>query len=145
MDDNFFMQRCLELAANAKRNGKTAVGSIIVKDNLIIAEGMEGESKVPPLLGHAEIIAVVKAVEMLNTKHLTDCILYTTVEPCFMCSFVIRETGIAKVVFGTKAGEIGGMHSIYPLLSTNDISRWPTPVHVNGGVLERECLQLLQK
>jgi tRNA(adenine34) deaminase len=145
MTDNFFMQRCLELAADAKRNGKTAVGSVVVKDNLILAEGTEGDNSLPQLLGHAEIIAIVEAVKNSGTKDLSNCVLYTTVEPCFMCSYLIRETGIARVVFGAKAGEIGGVYSSYPLLTATDISKWQSPVQVDGGVLEKECLQLLQK
>jgi tRNA(adenine34) deaminase len=145
MEDNFFMQRCLQLAADAKRNGKTAVGCVVTKDDQIIAEGMEGDDSLPQLLGHAEIIAIIEAIKKSGTKDLSDCVLYTTVEPCFMCSYVIRETRIARVVFGAKAGEIGGVHADYPLLTATAISRWQTPVEVHGGFLEKECLQLLQK
>lgn len=145
LEDNFFMQRCLELAANAKRNGKTAVGAVVTKDNVIVAEGMEGDNSLPSLLSHAEIVAIVEAVKKLGTKDLSDCVLYTTVEPCLMCSYTIRETRIARVVFGTKAGEIGGVYSSYPLLTATAVSRWQTPVEVDGGFLEKECLQLLQK
>lgn len=139
------MQRCLQLAADAKRNGKTAVGSMVVKGNLVVAEGTEGDASLPQILGHAEIIAIVEAIKKLGTKDLRNCVLYTTVEPCFMCSFVIRETGIARVVFGARAGEIGGVYADFPLLSTTAISRWQTPVQLDGGFFEQECLQLLQK
>src|SRR5688572_13687418 len=142
MEDNFFMQRCLQLAADAKRNGKTAVGAVVTKDNQIVAEGTEGDDSLPQLLGHAEIIAIIKAIKKSGTKDLSDYVLYTTVEPCFMCSYVIRETRIARVVFGAKAGEIGGVYSSYPLLTATAISRWQTPVEVEGGFLEKECLQL---
>ena len=145
MEDNFFMQRCLQLAADAKRNGKTAVGAVVTKDNQIVAEGTEGDDSLPQLLGHAEIIAIIKAIKKSGTKDLSDYVLYTTVEPCFMCSYVIRETRIARVVFGAKAGGIGGVYSPYPLLTATDISRWQTLVQVDGGLLETDCLQWLQK
>ncbi len=145
MNDHFFMQRCLQLAAEAKKNGKTAVGAVMVKDNNIIAEGWEGESLLPDILGHAEIVAIVKAIEKLNTKDLSLCTMYTTVEPCFMCSYLIRETQIARVVFGAKAGDIGGVHSNFPLLGTTAIGRWKKSVATEGGMLEKECLQFLQK
>jgi tRNA(adenine34) deaminase len=145
MEDKFFMERCLQLAADAKRNGKTAVGAVVTKDNQIVAEGIEGDNSLPSLLSHAEVIAIIAAIKNLDTKDLSNCVLYTTVEPCFMCSYVIREARIARVVFGAKAGDIGGMYSSYPLLTATDISKWQTQVQVHGGLLERECLQLLQK
>jgi len=88
---------------------------------------------------------VLKAIKKSGTKDLSDYVLYTTVEPCFMCSYVIRETRIARVVFGAKAGGIGGVYSPYPLLTATDISRWQTLVQVDGGLLETDCLQWLQK
>ena len=144
-ENEFFMQRCLQLAAEAKRKGKPAVGSVVVKDKVIISEGTEGESSLPPLLAHAEIVAILKAIQKLGTNDLFNCVLYTTVEPCYMCSYVIRETKIARVIFGTKAGEIGGAFSSYPLLTTKAVSRWQTEILLERGVLEEDCLQLLKK
>ncbi|HKH61176.1 MAG TPA: nucleoside deaminase [Flavitalea sp.] len=144
-ENEFFMQHCLQLAADAKRKGKTAVGSVVVKDNLIIAEGTEGDSSLPQLLAHAEIVAILKALQKIGTNDLYNCELYTTVEPCYMCSYVIRETNIARVIFGTRAGEIGGAFASYPLLTTKAVSRWQTEILLDGGVLEEDCLQLLKK
>jgi tRNA(adenine34) deaminase len=118
---------------------------VVTKDNQIVAEGIEGDNSLPSLLSHAEIIAIIAATKTLDTKDLSNCVLYTTVEPCFMCSYVIRETRIARVVFGAKAGDIGGVYSSYPLLTATDISRWQTLVQVDGGLFEKECLQWLQK
>lgn len=139
------MTHCLDLARLAKANGKTAVGSVIVRDGKIISEGIEGSPDFPPILAHAEAIAIVKAIEVSGTRDLSDCSLYTTVEPCLMCSFLIRETQINRVIYGTGAGSIGGATSNYPILIVTDITRWKSVPEVTSGILSTECDQMLIK
>lgn len=143
--DELFMQRCLELAAIAKSNGKTAVGSLIVKAGETIAEGIESSAEYPQLIAHAEIVAILKANDILGTKDLSGCTLYTTVEPCFMCTFLIRETKINEVVFGVSAGQIGGSNPEFPLLTTQKIARWPVELKIKGGVMEQDCRAMLSR
>jgi tRNA(adenine34) deaminase len=57
---------------------------------------------------HAEIVAVSLAQKKLGTKDLSDCTLYTNVEPCAMCSFPIRETRISRVVYAIGSRLMGG-------------------------------------
>lgn len=137
-----YMRRCLELAAEAKAHGKTPVGSVLVKDEKIVGEGIEGTEKLPAALAHAEVAAILEAISYLNSSDLSPCVLYTTVEPCFMCSYLIRQTKIHKVVFGIKTPGVGGASSDYPILSAKDIAKWPFTPLIIGGILEKECLAL---
>lgn len=143
--DELFMRRCLELASIAKGRGKTAVGAVVVRNNEIIAEGVESSEEYPALVAHAEIIALIKATEVLGIKDLSGCKMYTTVEPCFMCGYLLRETKIAEVIFGASAGQIGAGNPDLPLLTTDKITRWPVQIKVRGGVLKEECEAMLQK
>lgn len=138
-----YMQRCIELAAEAKKNGHTAVGSVLVSNDSIIAEGMEGDALLPKIMSHAENIALLKAIEIRGHKDLSDCILYTTVEPCFMCAYLIRQTKIKKVVYGTET-PAGGYSSDYPILTAKSISSWKNVPEVIGGFLKDECENLLK-
>lgn len=138
------MQRCLELAAQAKANGKTAVGSVITRKGKIIAEGSEGDPQLPSLMSHAENIALLKAIEHLDSRDLSSCELYTTVEPCYMCTYLIRQTRIKKVVYGTTT-PAGGASSTHPILKTTDVEVWDPPPQIVEGVLKEECMALLQK
>lgn len=138
------MKRCLELATEAKSRGKTAVGSLIVKNDVIIAEGIEGAPDLPGIMSHAENIAILKAIDQLGTRNLESCRLYTTVEPCFMCSYLIRQTRITKVIYGTKT-PAGGDTSAYPILRAENIAVWGHPPEIIGGILQADCEKLLQK
>lgn len=143
-DHEKYMKRCLELAAKAKSNNKTAVGSLVVENGKIIAEGIEGAENLPSPLAHAEILAILKAIKYTGSKELQNCILYTTVEPCFMCSYLIRQTKIKEVVFGTTTPETGGVSSEFPILTAISIRKWHPPPVVVDGVLKEECQIILK-
>lgn len=142
--DEKYMHRCIALAKIAKARGNSPVGAVIVKDDQIIAEGIEGETDIPAPVAHAEIIAVLKAVRYCRSNDLSGCVLYTTKEPCFMCSYLIRQTKIRGIIFALRTEGTGGASSIFPILSTNEISRWPSPPFIMEGMLKATCIQLLQ-
>lgn len=137
-----FMKRCLELASLAKKNKQSPVGSVIVKDNKVIASGVEGSEELPDMLAHAEIIAILNAVKYTGSEDLSECELYTTVEPCFMCSYLIRKTKIRRVVYGMETEETGGINSTFPFLKTGNFTKWNKPPEIIGGILREECKNL---
>jgi tRNA(adenine34) deaminase len=111
----------------------------------IIAEGIERVRAKHDLTAHAEIEAVKEACAKLASSNLEGCTLYTTAEPCFMCSQLIRQTRISQVVFGRRVPHIGGVTSKFPVLADATWDRWSPPPVVVAGILADECEQLLQK
>jgi tRNA(adenine34) deaminase len=137
-----FMRRCIQLARHAKVQGNTAVGSVVVFDGKIVGEGVEQLPAGNILTGHAEVLACQQAIETLKVRRLEKATLYTTAEPCFMCSYVIRQCRIAKVVYGTETAMIGGVTSSFPILTTLGLNAWKPAPQVIGGVLAEECRRL---
>lgn len=136
------MRRCIELAKIAKCRGDSPVGSILVKNGQIVAEGIEGGNTHKDITFHAEIEAVRNATVRLGKTDLSDCFMVTTHEPCIMCSYVIRHHKIALIVVGMTTGEIGGYSSALPVLSDRTISKWSTPPKIIDKILERQCKAL---
>jgi tRNA(adenine34) deaminase len=139
-----YIRRCIELGRQARTNGNAPVGSVVVKHGAIIAEGFEGENEIPRPIAHAEMIALLKAIQHLAAKDLSGCTLYTTKEPCFMCSYLIRQTGISEVVFVSRTEDKGGISSQYPILTARDIKKWPSPPVIIEGILKEICEQFLK-
>jgi tRNA(adenine34) deaminase len=134
-----FMRLCLNLAGLARQRGEAPVGSVIVRDGSVIAEGIEGVRAQHDIAGHAEMEAIRRACETLQTLDLSGCALYTTAEPCFMCSYAIRACRIGIVVFGAPVNAVGGFSSDFPVLNTNAVPNWGPPPTIVQGVLPEEC------
>ena len=141
-DHEFYMRKCISLALVAKENGESPVGSLIVQNGKIISEGIESGKTHNDITYHAEIEAVRHAVKFLQSNNLSDCMLYTTHEPCIMCSYVIRHYKINSVIAGLTTGEIGGYSSGLPVLLDTTISKWGKPPAIINGILENECRKL---
>ncbi len=89
----------LKEAQKAYDKGDIPIGCAIVKDDKIIAKAHNLKENKQIATYHAEILAINKACKKLNTWHLDDCTLYTTMEPCTMCSGAIIQSRIKKIVY----------------------------------------------
>ena len=99
-------------------------GATIVKDGKIICSCHNTVMESKDATAHAEINAIRKASQILNTHDLTGCILYTTAEPCPMCLSAIIWANIKEVYYSnTKkdANDIGFRDDIiYEYLKGNN-------------------------
>ncbi|HEX6545585.1 MAG TPA: nucleoside deaminase [Bryobacteraceae bacterium] len=134
-----YMRMCLELAEIAWKHGEAAVGSIIVRDDSVVAKAAEGVRTGHDIARHAEMEAIRRSCEFLQTLDLSGCVLYTNVEPCFMCSYAIRACRIDTVVFGAPVDTVGGFSSQFPILRTNAVPSWGPPPKIIQGILREEC------
>jgi tRNA(Arg) A34 adenosine deaminase TadA len=102
-----FMKLAIKEAINGnKKGGKYPIGAVIVKGNRVIAKSCNGlPSNIDPT-AHAEIIAIKKAAKKLSSRYLDDCILYTTNEPCAMCSGAMVWANMNGLVFGASVQDM---------------------------------------
>lgn len=138
IEDEKYMHRCLQLAANGRQNAKPnpMVGAVIVCDGRIIGEGYHvrcGE-------GHAEVNAF-KSVAEKDGILLSKSTLYVSLEPCSHygrtppCADLIVNKGVKRVVVGCvdPFAKVQG-RGIKKLRDAG--------IEVTVGVLEKECLAL---
>ena len=96
---NKFMARAIELSIESVNTGGGPFGSVIVKDEKIIAEGSNKVTSTNDPTAHGEIVAIRKACKSLNNFNLSGCELYSTCEPCPMCLSAIYWAHIDKVYY----------------------------------------------
>ncbi len=101
MKDQDFLKRAVQLAEKGIERGFGPFGAVIVRNGEIISEAVNSVTSSKDPTAHAEISAIRKASEILNTHNLGDCILYSSCEPCPMCLGAIYWSGIKKVFFAT--------------------------------------------
>ena len=102
MNSDFFMQKAIELSIKNIRNNGGPFGCVIVKNNKIISEGVNGVTQNNDPTAHAEIVAIRNACKKLNTFDLSGCELYTSCEPCPMCLSAIYWSHIDLVYYGNS-------------------------------------------
>jgi len=96
---NKFMTRAIELSIESVNSGGGPFGSIIVKNDKVIAEGSNKVTLNNDPTAHGEIVAIRKACKSLNNFNLSGCELYSTCEPCPMCLSAIYWAHIDKVYY----------------------------------------------
>ena len=141
-DHESFMRKCLDLAIEARNQGNTPVGSVVVLDGEIMGEGSETLPAGSSITGHAEILACQSALDATGRRDLAGAVLYTTAEPCFMCAYAIRQLRIGLVVYGIETPVVGGATSTHPVLTDPALDGWRRAPEVVGGVLRGECERL---
>ena len=90
---------------------------------------------------HAEILAIKNACAHLSQWRLSDCTLYVTLEPCFMCAGAIVLARMPTVVYGASDPKTGAVKSLGNVL--ND-SRLNHKCEIISGICENESSLLLK-
>ena len=95
-----YLKRAIELSVKSRESGNTPFAALLVdKDGNIIMEQMNNEITEHKCTGHAETQLVERASHAYSKEFLWDCTLYTTAEPCAMCSGAIYWGNIGHVVY----------------------------------------------
>ena len=96
---NIFMMRAIELSIESAKSKGGPFGSVIVKNNKIIAEGSNKVTMNNDPTAHGEIVAIRDACQKLNTFDPLGCDLYSSCEPCPMCLSAIYWSRIKNVFY----------------------------------------------
>lgn len=136
-----YMRRALE-HARASLPQDIPIGAVVVHaptQTIIGESGNTRELNADPT-HHAEIEATHQASRHLGDWRLSECVVFSTLEPCIMCAATLLQSRIGAVIFGAYDPQYGAAGSIYnffvdPRLSHN--------APVIGDVLGNECKDLL--
>ena len=128
-------------AKKAAEKGEVPVGAVIVKNGEVVAACHNLREEKQNALSHAEMEAINIACQKLNSWRLDDCEMYVTLEPCPICTGAIINSRIKTVIFGAYDSKMGCMDSVINLCDYP----FNHKVEVYGGIMEDECLTVLQK
>ena len=127
-----------------KKSAGGPFGAVIVRGNRVVAVAYNTVLKDHDATCHAEINAIRLASRRLKRFDLSDCVIYSTTEPCPMCFSAIHWARIAKVIFGTSIADVQkrGFHEL-SIPSRKMKREGKSPVSLKAGFMKRECRALL--
>ena len=138
MTDDDFMRRAIALAQQGDRapNGGP-IGCVIVLNGKIIGEGHnEVEARHDPT-AHAEVVAMRRAGAALGQSQFKGATLFSTLQPCGMCSMASIWAGISRIVYGAERHQVHRMYFEDRHFNTTDfiIDAFKDDIQVKGGLL----------
>jgi tRNA(Arg) A34 adenosine deaminase TadA len=147
MNDDAFLRRTIELASQARQEGRHPFAALVVdKGGNVISEAVNDSR--PPSgdpTRHAEIVAASAAARAASRDELAEATLYTSAEPCCMCAGAIYWCNIGRVVYALSEKrllDLTGSHPENPTFSLpcrEIFARGQRPTEVVGPALEDEA------
>ena len=144
-DDERFMRRAIELGqAGDRKPGGSPIGCVIVLDGKIIGEGHNQTEMDCDPTAHGEVVAMRRAGKTIGNWELRGATLYSTLQPCGMCSMASIWAKIGRIVYGAERDQVHKMYFEDRHLSTQDYIRdaYRSDLIMEGGLLADECAQL---
>lgn len=143
MDHERHMRRAIELA---RRSPYAPFGCVIADESgTVVAEGVNDAERSPVL--HGETAAIISLFERDPGADISTLTLYTTAEPCPMCSGAILWAGIPRVFHGSSIATLKRLGLDHIDLPCEEISRRCSfgSFEATGGLLEEECVSLFEE
>jgi len=146
MKDKQFLQRAIEKAKESVAYGGFPAGAVIVKDGVIVGEGISIGNKLNDPTSHGEMASIREACKNLQTSDLSGSILYASMQPCLMCFGASMWSSISKIVFACPKEKVSteyyGGHYISSAINSELIS----PIELVHFVeLENESLTVVHE
>lgn len=132
-----FIQRCYELAQQSVNQGNHPFGALLVKDGEIVLEAENTTVIGTNPLHHAETNLLNQAFQKYSGDYISQCTLYTSTEPCAMCSGAIYWSGISQVVYGCSALGLKEVTKENFLVPCQNIFQGSRNVNIIGPVDEK--------
>ena len=138
-DHEHYMRIALEEAERAAEEGNTAVGSILVRAERIVARGRNLVTSTSDLTAHAETVALRHAGEQLGHTDFSKSTLYTTFEPCPMCCGAILASGVHTLVMGARHNLAQSRWGAYTVEKLLELTNRADQLIVITGILPQAC------
>jgi tRNA(Arg) A34 adenosine deaminase TadA len=134
------MRLALQKAEAAKRRGEFPFGAVITQNGEVIMAVENAEHHHGDVTAHAELVAISDTCRKLGRRDLSDCILYSSTEPCPMCAAATFQSNIARVAFGLYRDDLPHLFRRRKIRIAQLAEDWDYHPEVVGGILREEAL-----
>ncbi|MFA9439002.1 nucleoside deaminase [Uliginosibacterium sp. sgz301328] len=97
--DEHFLREAIRLARDNSAHGGRPFGAVVVKDDEIIATGVNQILATCDPTSHAELNAIRAASKKIGSPSLAGCRVYASGHPCPMCLAAMRMAGVSDIAY----------------------------------------------
>lgn len=135
----------MKVAIAEAKLGDAPYGAVIVKDNKIVAQAHNTVKTDSDPTAHAEVNVIRSLTKKLKNPSLEGYTLYTSCEPCPMCTAVCIWAGISEIIIGASIKDLieAGVSQI-DIASEEIIEKGFKKIKITKGLLKEESLQLFK-
>ncbi len=135
----------MRIAIEEAKKGDSPYGAVIVKYNEVIAKAYNTTKRDNDPSAHAEVNVIRSLTTRIKNPSLEGYSIYTTGEPCPMCSTACVWAGISEIVYGASIEDLILVNQSQISISCEEIiAKGFRNIKVTKGVLREECLQLFK-
>jgi tRNA(adenine34) deaminase len=143
--DERWMRMAIDVARSKGSAPSTSpLGCVIVLNGKVIAAERNQTQELPDATAHAEMMAIRRACESSGEMELRGATLYSTLQPCGMCTMASIWSKVGRVVYGAGREDVHPMYfeakHVDTLAFIGDAYR--NDIVIEGGCLRAECAQL---
>ena len=109
MNDEFYMKKAVELSRLAVEHGNEPFGAVLVKDGEIVYTNENQIYTMHDPTVHAEAGLIRRFCSETGITDLQDYTMYSSCEPCFMCSGAMVWTKLGRLVYGASNMDLEGI------------------------------------
>jgi tRNA(adenine34) deaminase len=133
------MRLALEQADLAREHGEFPFGAVVTQGGQVILAVENGEKRNADVTAHAEMIAISEVCRLLGRRDLSDCVVYSSTEPCPMCSAAIFQSKIPRVAFALFRDDLPHIFRRRKIRIAQLAEDWDYQPEVVGGILRQEA------
>ncbi len=123
--------------------GGAEVGCVLVEHGVLAASGFNEAAMHSDPTAHAEMVAIRRLCGERKTLSLAGVTLYSTLQPCAMCTAASLWSGISRIVYGAGRADVHPLYFVARVQNTEDIvaGAYRSDIEIVSGVLRAECAQ----
>lgn len=140
--DAAWMELALQQARAAEALDEVPIGAVVVLGGRLVGRGHNLVRTLRDPTAHAEVLALREACRTVGAMRIPGAVVYTTVEPCFLCAGALLHARAARVVWGVRDDKFGGCVSLGSLLSDPRLNH---RAEITEGVGAGEARDLIQQ
>ncbi|WP_230480791.1 nucleoside deaminase [Sphingomonas sp. Leaf21] len=144
-EDEKWMRMAIDVARSKGSDPSTSpLGSVIVLDGRVIAAERNQTQELPDATAHAEMMAIRRACEGEGALELRGATLYSTLQPCGMCTMASIWSKVGRVVYGAGRDDVHAMYFEARHVDTLSFvaDAYRDDIVIEGGCLRDECAAL---